>query len=67
MINLIFFTINFFLLTGVIQKKDSIEVNIPESSYGKKKNKERKHLLLKKDGSLFWNNDEIDKQGLIIY
>ena len=64
MINLIFLLLIFFLLTGVIQKKDTIEVNIPESSYGEKKNKERETLTIKKDGSIFWNNDEIDKEGL---
>ena len=37
MINLIFLLLIFFLLTGVIQKKDEIEVTIPESFFGKKK------------------------------
>ena len=37
MINLIFLLLIFFLLTGVIQKKDEVEVTIPESFFGKKK------------------------------
>ena len=45
MINLIFLLLIFFLLTGVIQKKDDKEVNIPESYYGKKKLRTGKHLL----------------------
>ena len=37
MINLIFLLLIFFLLTGVIQKKDNPEISIPESSQGVKK------------------------------
>ena len=37
MINLIFLLLIFFLLTGVIQKKDVVDVSIPESFFGKKK------------------------------
>ena len=37
MINLIFLLLIFFLLTGVIQKKDEIVVTIPESFFGEKK------------------------------
>ena len=37
MINLIFLLLIYYLLTGVIQKKDEIEVTIPESFFGKKK------------------------------
>ena len=37
MINLIFLLLIFFLLTGVIQKKDNPEISIPESSEGVKK------------------------------
>ena len=63
MINLIFLLLIFFLLTGVVQKKNTVEVNIPESSYGKKK-KGKETLTIKKDGSIFWNNDEIIKRIL---
>ena len=35
MINLIFLLLIFFLLTGVISKKDSNDINRPESEFGK--------------------------------
>ena len=37
MINLIFLLLIFFLLTGVVQKKDEVEVTIPESFFWEKK------------------------------
>ena len=64
MINLIFLFLIFFLLTGVIQKKDDKEVNIPESYYGKKKTEDRKTLIVKKDGSFLWNNEVINIEDL---
>ena len=64
MINLIFLLLIFFLLTGVIQKKDTVDINIPESFYGKKKIEEKEVLTIKKDGSLIWNNKEIDFTSL---
>ena len=64
MINLIFLLLIFFLLTGVIQKKDTVDVNIPESFYGKKKIEEKEVLTIKKDGSLIWNNKEIEFTNL---
>ena len=64
MINLIFLLLIFFLLTGVIQKKDTVDINIPESFYGKKKIEEKEVLTIKKDGSLIWNNKEIEFTNL---
>ena len=64
MINLIFLLLIFFLLTGVIQKKDTVEINIPESFYGEKKNKERETLSIKKNGTMVWNNEQIDIKSL---
>ena len=65
MINLIFLLLIFFLLTGVIQKKDEIEVTIPESFFGKKKIELKETLTVKKDGSFLWNNREVEKEDIL--
>ena len=65
MINLIFLLLIFFLLTGVIQKKDEIEVTIPESFFGKKKIELKETLTVKKDGSFLWNNREVKKEDIL--
>ena len=44
MINVVFLLLIFFLLTGVIQKKDDTDVSIPTSFFGKKKVKLKKRL-----------------------
>jgi biopolymer transport protein ExbD len=65
MINLIFLLLIFFLLTGVIQKKDEIEVTIPESFFGKKKIELKETLTVRKDGSFIWNNREVEKEDIL--
>ena len=65
MINLIFLLLIFFLLTGVIQKKDEIEVTIPESFFGEKKIELKETLTVRKDGSFLWNNTEVEKEDIL--
>lgn len=65
MINLIFLLLIFFLLTGVIQKKDEIEVTIPESFFGEKKIELKETLTVRKDGSFIWNNREVEKEDIL--
>ena len=65
MINLIFLLLIFFLLTGVIQKKDETEVTIPESFFGKKKIELKETLTVRKDGSFLWNNREVEKEDIL--
>ena len=65
MINLIFLLLIFFLLTGVIQNKDEIEVTIPESFFGKKKIELKETLTVRKDGSFLWNNREVEKEDIL--
>ena len=65
MINLIFLLLIIFLLTGVIQKKDEIEVTIPESFFGKKKIELKETLTVRKDGSFLWNNREVEKEDIL--
>ena len=65
MINLIFLLLIFFLLTGVIQKKDEIEVTIPESFFGEKKIELKETLTVRKDGSFLWNNREVEKEDIL--
>ena len=65
MINLIFLLLIFFLLTGVIQKKDEVEITIPESFFGKKKIELKETLTVRKDGSFLWNNREVEKEDIL--
>lgn len=65
MINLIFLLLIFFLLTGVIQKKDETEVTIPESFFGKKKIELKETLTVRKDGSFLWNNREVERDDIL--
>ena len=65
MINLIFLLLIFFLLTGVIQKKDEIEVTIPESFFFEKKIELKETLTVRKDGSFLWNNREVEKEDIL--
>ena len=65
MINLIFLLLIFFLLTGVIQKKDEVEITIPESFFGKKKIELKETLTVRKDGSFLWNNSEVEKEDIL--
>ena len=63
MINLIFLLLIFFLLTGVIQKKDNPEISIPESSQGVKKKYDINQIVLQinKNGSMTIDNKIVSK------
>ena len=56
MINIIFLLLIFFLLTGVIQKKNESNISLPESFFGKKKVNEKKELTISSDGKLLFKN-----------
>ena len=56
MINIIFLLLIFFLLTGVIQKKDESNISLPESFFGKKKINVKKELTISSDGEILFNN-----------
>ena len=56
MINIIFLLLIFFLLTGVIQKKDESNISLPESFFGKKKVNEKKELTISSDGEILFDN-----------
>ena len=64
MINIIFLLLIFFLLTGVIQKKDKENITIPESLYGTKKNQPTKEILnnisININGGIIWNDQSIE-------
>ena len=56
MINIIFLLLIFFLLTGVIQKKNESNISLPESFFGKKKVNEKKELTISLDGKILFKN-----------
>ena len=56
MINIIFLLLIFFLLTGVIQKKNESNISLPESFFGKKKVNEKKELTISSDGKILFKN-----------
>ncbi len=58
MINLIFLLLIFFMLTGVIKKKELINIERPQSKSGvvNKLNKEETVIVLNENGEIFLNN-----------
>ncbi len=62
MINLIFLLLIFFMLTGVIKKKENIDVDRPVSENGleTKSSKNEAVIILRADGELFHNNELIN-------
>lgn len=58
MINLIFLLLIFFMLTGVIKKKELIDIERPQSKSGvvNKLNKEETVIVLNENGEIFLNN-----------
>ncbi len=56
MINIIFLLLIFFLLTGVIQKKDESNISLPQSFFGKKKVNVKKELTISSDGNILFKN-----------
>ncbi len=69
MINLIFLLLIFFLLTGVIQKKDNKKITPPESFYGVKKNQSVKKtfnsISINSNGVVEWNDQKITISELL--
>ena len=69
MINLIFLLLIFFLLTGVIQKKDNKKITLPESFYGVKKNQSVKKIFnsisINSNGIVEWNDQKITISELL--
>ncbi len=69
MINLIFLLLIFFLLTGVIQKKDNKKITLPESFYGVKKNQSVKKtfnsISINSNGVVEWNDQKITISELL--
>ena len=61
MINLIFLLLIFFMLTGVVRKKDSSEIEKPTSLFGeeRKKNEGLKMLKLNSKNKIFFEEREI--------
>ena len=61
MINLIFLLLIFFMLTGVVRKKDSSEIEKPTSLFGeeRKKNDSLKMLKLNSKNKIFFEEREI--------
>ena len=61
MINLIFLLLIFFMLTGVVRKKDSSEIEKPTSLFGeeRKKNDSLKMLKLNSKNKIFFEGREI--------
>ena len=57
MINLIFLLLIFFLLTGVIQRKDDPNIIIPESIHGSKKSKSYKTIEINKNAQVKINQN----------
>jgi len=67
MINIIFLLLIFFMLTGVIQKKNNINVERPQSINSKiEKNKDFKTsiILIKSSNKIFFEDKEVDHEFL---
>ena len=67
MINIIFLLLIFFMLTGVIQKKNNINVERPQSINSKiEKNKDFKTfiILIKSSNKIFFEDKEVDYEFL---
>ena len=67
MINIIFLLLIFFLLTGIIQKKDDQNIVIPESSKGVRKESlvVQKILSINEIGNIIFNNEPIGVSDLL--
>ena len=66
MINIIFLLLIFFLLTGIIQKKDNQNIVIPESSKGVRKESllVQNILSINEIGNIIFNDKLIEVSGL---
>ena len=62
MINIIFLLLIFFLLTGVVQKKNKLDIIVPESSHGEKSTlNDNKPIIISinYEGSYFLNDERV--------
>ena len=66
MINLIFLLLIFFLLTGVVQKKEIIQVEKPESLFAQKIDFQENSMnfIVDANGNIFFNNKKISTNEL---
>ena len=67
MINIIFLLLIFFMLTGVVQKKNNINVERPQSKNSKiEKNEDFKTsiILIKSSNKIFFEDKEVDYEFL---
>lgn len=62
MINLIFLLLIFFLLTGVISKKDLNEINRPESDFGNEVEVDNKNIVftINKENEVLYENEKLN-------
>ena len=62
MINLIFLLLIFFLLTGVIGKRDSQLIERPTSNFGVEQNVDKKSMifLIDQDNQIYFNDEKIN-------
>ena len=66
MINLIFLLLIFFLLTGVISKKDSNDINRPESEFGSEVEIDNQNIVftINKENEIFYENKKLKIEEL---
>ena len=66
MINLIFLLLIFFLLTGVVSKKDSNEISRPESEFGKEVEIDNQSIVftINKDNEILYENKSLNIKEL---
>ena len=66
MINLIFLLLIFFLLTGVVSKKDSNDISRPESEFGKEVEIDNQSIVftINKDNEILYENKSLNIKEL---
>ena len=66
MINLIFLLLIFFLLTGVVSKKDSNEISRPESEFGKEVEIDNQSIVftISKNNEILYENKSLNIKEL---
>ena len=66
MINLIFLLLIFFLLTGVISKKDSNDISRPESEFGSKVEIDNQNIVftINKENEILYENKKLKIEEL---
>ena len=66
MINLIFLLLIFFLLTGVVSKKDSNDISRPESEFGKEVEIDNQNIVftINKENEILYENKKLKIEEL---